>query len=176
MLYYTGGARFYGTNDVQKDQRIAREAWTKLIPYWEENEYLKNHVVLANAILGDMCFEGVGGPVDKKMGEKCLRAAMNSKPYFEEQEMYVKKASEDLDMYLSGLYTRSQNSLNKESESHETRNSNSPEQKKHHRIRGALLGLIIGGIIGAILDLIGLPGILCGAIVDIAVIIGIIKG
>lgn len=50
------------------------------------------------------------------------------------------------------------------------------QPKRHHRIRGALIGLAIGGVIALVLSAMGVPGLLCGVIVDIAVIIGIIKG
>ena len=170
VLYFSGAARFYGTGKVEKNDYIARSAWEKLIPLWENNEYIKNYVVMANAILGDMCFEGAGGVVDRAMGEKCLRAAIGSEPFYKEHQKYVEKARADLEMY--------QRVETPKPVINNTYDGNSvyAQPKQHHRIRGALIGLAIGGVIALVLSAMGVPGLLCGVIVDIAVIIGIIKG
>lgn len=66
-LEYAGNAYFFGQG-VERNYQLARQCFEKT----------ENRSCDADAILGCMYFEGVGGPVRLEAGEKCLRHAMES--------------------------------------------------------------------------------------------------
>ena len=70
-LYYAGPAYFYGEG-VPQSMEKARKCIEALI----NDTYVQGEKVFD--LLGCMCFEGVGGPVDLKLGEKALRKAIRS--------------------------------------------------------------------------------------------------
>jgi len=93
-LYYAGIAYFYGEG-VPKSMEKARKCLEALIDDADVPEKR------AFGLLGCMCFEGVGGPVDYTLGEKALRRAMRS----DDTEVSL-ESTNNLGMYLYNLTNR----------------------------------------------------------------------
>lgn len=89
-LEYAGGAYFFGQY-VEQNYELARNCFEKI----------ENRSCDADAILGCMYFEGVGGPVRPEAGEKCLRHAMES----DDTEISL-EAMNNLGMYFYTLSNR----------------------------------------------------------------------
>ncbi|MBQ7254845.1 MAG: SEL1-like repeat protein [Oscillospiraceae bacterium] len=210
-LLYAGLAWFYG-NGVEKDYVKARKALSRI----DINDE-------ANAILGSMCFEGVGGIVDRKEGEARLRKVFNSSDtalaatamnnlglYFYNSsniteaislfKRAIEKGSSDArvnlgNAYLNGrgvpksidnaLYqyrmaaqqgneaaTQNLNTLSQSTDPNQRSSGTaySKPQKKRHRVRGGILGAIVGFVIASIL---GQPTTILG---EIIILIGIAIG
>ena len=97
--YYGGLAHFKGAYGVKKDYQLARKALEDLIPYWEDNSAIQNYVIRANAILGCMCCEGEGGPVDGVLGERCLLAAVQASSNDPDDEQIIQDSLLNLGKY-----------------------------------------------------------------------------
>ncbi len=82
-IYYAGLAWFHGIG-VEKDFQKARHCF-------EQVHYLND----ADAIMGCMCFEGIGGSVDRVEGENRLRQAISGS-----DTTIALKAKNSLGMYL----------------------------------------------------------------------------
>ena len=82
-IYYAGLAWFHGIG-VEKNFQKARQCFERF-----------SYAPDANAIMGCMCFEGVGGSVDRAKGEERLRMAMNGA-----DPDIALKAKNSLGMYL----------------------------------------------------------------------------
>lgn len=93
-LYYAGPAYFYGEG-VPKSMEKARKCIETLI----DDAYVPEEKVFD--LLGCMCFEGVGGPIDCTLGEKALRRAINS-----DDNSISLEAMSNLGMYLYALENR----------------------------------------------------------------------
>lgn len=192
-LLYAGLAWFYGIG-VEKDFIASSNCL-------EQNSVDDE----ANAILGVMMFEGVGGPVNRVEGEKRLRKAIDgtsekfslqsmnnlalylytaSERLQEAIELFEKAAvkgnvdaqvnlgkayyegkgvpqNEDKAIYYfkmaaaqgSSTAIENLNALGKSFETGKKENNgvtNDPPERKHHPIRGAIIGYFIGGVIGMI--------------------------
>lgn len=99
-VYYFGGlAHYKGICGASQDYKKARSALEKLVPFWENNEFIRNYVIRANAILGCMCCEGIGGSTDGVLGEKCLLAAIKSSPLTEDDEKDIENSLLNLGRY-----------------------------------------------------------------------------
>lgn len=98
-LYYAGLAFFYGEG-VPKNTKKARKCIESLI----DVEYVPEEKVFD--LLGCMCFEGEGGPVDYTLGEKALRRAIGS----DDAEISL-EAMNNLGMYLYALTNRLSESI-----------------------------------------------------------------
>lgn len=93
-LYYAGIAYFYGEG-APKSMEKARKCLEALIDDADVPEKR------AFGLLGCMCFEGVGGPVDYTLGEKALRRAMRS----DDAEVALESMN-NLGMYMYNLTNR----------------------------------------------------------------------
>lgn len=100
--YFSGIARFYGIGKVKQDWEKARAAFEKLPEFYQDNAFIRDYVLRANAILGSMCCEGAGGPVDIEAGFKYLRTAIESEPLEEDDKAFIQKAKDDLELYSKG--------------------------------------------------------------------------
>lgn len=93
-LYYAGPAFFYGEG-VPKNMEKARKCIEALI----DDAYVPGEKVFD--LLGCMCFEGAGGPVDFNLGEKALQRAIKS----DDTEVSL-DAMSNLGMYFYTLTNR----------------------------------------------------------------------
>lgn len=92
-LYYAGPAYFYGEG-VPKSMEKARKCIEALIDAYVPEEKVFD-------LLGCMCFEGIGGPIDFELGEKALRRAIES----DDKDVSL-EAMNNLGMYFYTLSNR----------------------------------------------------------------------